>query len=289
MGTFLGDLWDEFTAIPTQVLDRLGINFVGPAGAIGITVLEELYLVGSPYKKVILVGTPDIVIQATSIPLAAAEIFLPRTRKMSSEERWLARMVYGNSLPLDSIIFSNVEGMNGRWFVIPNALGQPIVNIGNAFEDPIRHTDNIYREFGQTLIHELGHAWQIHHEGSLDYIIDAAPPQITGDAVYDPGDGIKPWNDYSIEQQATIVDIWYSGINAFSGVTLPAPCSRGSNYYKHVRNTINAGNEPPVLQTLSVREIAKSKFDQEGGFSVSSRFPRYNSGSLRNRLIGLKK
>ena len=273
MGTFIGDLWDDFSTIPSALLDNL--KFVsGPLGTVGIMV----------FQGAILVGTPQYVIQAVvAVTGPVGEALLPQSRLMSREERTLAHMIYGNTLP-KKIWLTNLKGYNGRWFVIPNIYGEILVNVGESYKDPIRHTDASYREFGQILIHELGHAWQIGNIGSPTYVYEAVPPQVTGPE-YDPGDGSNAWNDYSIEQQATIVDRWYAG----AGPYVSEPCSRGNSYYNHVKDTINAGNEPPVLQTMSVRDIAKRKFDQDGGFSVSSRFPRNNSGSLRNRLIGLKR
>jgi hypothetical protein len=272
--SFFGDLWDSIIDIPGGIVDQLGSLVIGPAGAIGITAIQEA----------ILVGTPDIIIQGIAVVAGpVGRGLLPvRTRKMSSEERTVARMVYGSSLPsFDDIILTNVKGINGRWFVVPNVAGEILVNIGESFGDPLHYTNAAYPEFGQVLMHELGHAWQIHHLGSVDYVIEAVPPQVKG-AEYDPGNGSKLWSEYSIEQQATIVDRWYAGYSAHE------PCSRGNPYYNHIRYAINGGNEPPVLQTLSVRDVAKSKFGETGGFSVSSVFPRQNSGSLRRRLIGLK-
>jgi len=273
MGSFFGDLWDDITDIPPHIIERLLSPILAAPGArIGMTIVGET----------ILVGTPNIIIQATAVVQAGVGHIplLPQTRTMSSRERWLARMVYGNTLPFDKIYLTNVRGKDGRWFVVPNVVGEILVNIGESFEDPIHYTNGGYPEFGQVLIHELGHAWQVDHIGDISYVIEAVPPVITGPD-YEPGDGSKSWNEYSIEEQAAIVDHWYAG------VSVPEPCSRGNNYYNHVRDTVNAGNEPPVVQTLNVRDVAKSKFDQEGGFSVSSRFPRHNSGSLRRRLIGL--
>lgn len=272
---FFGDLWDDISDIPDDIIDGLKIAAFGP---VGVVVIDEA----------ILVGTPDIIIQGVVFGPNIHPPLKPRTRRMSSEEHWLAKMVYGNSLPFHKIVLTDVVGMGGRWFVIPNVVGEILVNIGESFEDPLRYTSATYPEFGQVLMHELGHAWQIRHSGSIDFLIEAVPPQITGPE-YDPGDGRKPWNEYSIEQQAAIVDVWYSGVNGYAGGTsIGKPCSRGNPFYNHVRDTINGGNEPPVLQTLSVRGVARSKFDEIGAFSVSSMFPRQNSGSLRRRLIGLK-
>ena len=269
---FFGDLWDDISDIPDDIIDGLKMAAFGP---VGVVVIDEA----------ILIGTPDIIIQGVVFGPNIHPPLKPRTRRMSSEEHWLAKMVYGNSLPFHKIVLTDVVGMGGRWFVVPNVVGEILVNIGESFKDPLHYTNATYPEFGQVLMHELGHAWQIHHAGPIDFVIEAVPPQVTG-AEYDPGNGSKLWNEYSVEQQATIVDRWYAGYSV--GTSKYGPCSRGNPYYNHVKDAINGGNEPPVLQTLSVRDVARSKFDETGAFSVSSMFPRQNSGSLRRRLIGLK-
>jgi hypothetical protein len=268
---FVEGLVDDISDIPGDVVDHFQSVIEGPGGVVGIMVAAG---------GVVFVGNPGLIILGT---VAAAEIThaVTKTRRMSSEERTLAQMVFGNSLPpLDKIILSNIEGKDGRQFVVPNLVGESIINLGSAYKDPIRFTDGAYREFGQLLIHELTHVWQIHHTGISGYVC-AIHNQITG-GTYEPSDGMKPWNEYNPEQQGTMVDRWYAGASG------EEPCSTKARFYNHVRDTINGGNEPPVVQTLSVRNIARSKFNVNSNFSVKSSFPRHRSGSLRKSLIGLR-
>jgi hypothetical protein len=62
----------------------------------------------------------------------------------------------GPAYPYD--IFDQV--IDDGAFTMPNVFGSGIVNLGPAYEDPIRYTNGNYPQLGQLLIHELTHAWQ---------------------------------------------------------------------------------------------------------------------------------
>jgi hypothetical protein len=274
--SFVKGVLNDITDIPGDVVDRFEKMVKGPGGVVGILVAGG----------VVFVGAPGSITTAVVAGVAAGAITdaLVKTRTMSAEERTLAQMVFGNSLPPhDKIILSNIEGKDGRQFVVPNLAGESIINLGSAYEDPIRHTTNSYREHGQILIHELTHVWQIEHTASiLNFLCEAIHTQVAN-PVYEPAADNRPWGEYNPEQQGTIVDRWYAGFSNGG-----APCSVNNPFYHYVLDTINGGNPPPAVQTLSVRDVARSKFGEDGNFSVKSHFPRHRSGSLRKSLIGLR-
>ncbi len=129
---------------------------------------------------------------------------------MSPDERKFAETVFGGSLPSnDRIILTNLEGLNGRKFVAPNPAGQALVNLGNAYDNPMEFHDEAYPSKGKVFIHELTHAWQIHHSSFVPGLVcEGIFNQLTG-ADIKPGPGGKNWSEYNLEQQATIVDEWF--------------------------------------------------------------------------------
>ena len=160
---------------------------------------------------------------------------------------------------------TNISGQDGRAFVVPNILGESFINIGpDAFKDPIRHTNSAYREFGQILIHELTHVWQIHNTGLSSYMC-AIRTQIS-DGPYEPGDGMKSWSEYNPEQQATMVDRWYGGGSK------EEPCSTRARFYNHVHDTINGGNEPPVSQISDIRDVTVQNLMRIATFQLNPGF-----------------
>jgi hypothetical protein len=263
---------------PEKLVEAGASLFSGPGGVAGIFVTAGGFLVGG--------GTPEALVAATIAGAGVSQgvnAFI-ETRKLSAEERTLAEMIYGSSLPPhDKIILTNLKHPEGRAFTILNPAGECLINLGEAYNDPIRYTAAAYPEYGQLLIHELGHVWQIHHSSFLPGLIcDGILNQVQyemGKDVYNPGDGEKNWSEYNLEQQATIVDRWYKGWDV-------EPCSKKSHVYRHILG-INEGKEPPVVQELSVSKVAQSKFGVSTGFSVRNRFPLYKDGSIRFSLIGL--
>jgi len=77
MGTFIGDLWNDFTDIPPNVFDILKTVAI-PGVAVGIMVFQNALLIGSPH----------VVIQGLAyVAPGLVGNLLPRTRRMSPEER----------------------------------------------------------------------------------------------------------------------------------------------------------------------------------------------------------
>jgi hypothetical protein len=277
----IGEFFEDVAAIPGDIVEAAASLFDGPGGVVGIFVSGAQLLVGGP----------TALVPAVIAGVAVSEVVnaLIKTRRLSAEERTVAELVFGNSLPADDkIILTNLRHPQGRAFVVPNAAGEALVNLGEAYDDPIRYTKASYVEYGQLLIHELTHVWQIHHANFVPGLIcEGVITQVQNEleeGVYNPGDGEKNWSEYNLEQQATIVDRWYRGWGS-------APCSTTSGLYRHVV-LVNGNVPPPAVQPLSVRTVARRKFGVQEGFSVNVRFPRYipprTPRSLRTSVIGLR-
>jgi hypothetical protein len=275
----IGEFIEDAADVPSDLVEAAASLFDGPGGVAGIFVSGATLFVGGPTALV-----PAII---AGVAVTEGVNALIKTRLLSPEERVLAEMVFGNSLPpFEKIILTNLGHPQGRAFVVPNAAGEALINLGDAYNDPIRYTKS-YPEYGQLLIHELTHVWQIHHSGFLPGLIcENIVTQVQNEweeGLYEPGDGEKDWSNYNPEQQATIVARWYRGWGA-------EPCSVKSGLYRHVLEKINGSALPPAVQSLSVRTIFKRKFGEEGNVSVQNRYPRFIPGSrsLRKSLIGLR-
>jgi hypothetical protein len=123
-----------------------------------------------------------------------------RGRSLDDAERRLAREVFANSLDLDA-----VRIVSTTLAAAPTTLGDYIRTAG-----PMSNA---------TLIHELTHVWQFQHGGAA-YISDSLCAQVgawasTGsrNAAYDLTGVVqagKRFSEYTAEQQATIVETYYS-------------------------------------------------------------------------------
>ena len=285
----IGDTIESIVEAPGDLVEAAASFFDGPGGVAGIFVSGATFLVGGPQALV-----PAVIAGIGATEGANALI---KTRKLSPEERMLAEFVFGDTLPpYDRIILTNFIGLGNRAFVMPNTAGEYLVNLGGDYDDPIRSSHD--PEYGQLLIHELTHVWQIHHNSFVpglicEGILNQSRYIILDKDVYNPGAGKKDWSTFNLEQQAKIVDLWYGGylpvgkqkVTRFVG----GPCSTSHPFYHYVVQ-VNGDVPPPAVGTLSVRAVAKRKFGAEGEFSIHARFPRYTSGvrSLRRSLIGLR-
>lgn len=283
----IGEFFESLPSIPGDLVDAATSLFDGPGGVVGIFVSGTTLLVGGPMAMI-----PALI---SGVALTEAVNLLIKTREMNAEERTLAELVFGNSLPPNhKIKLTNLSGLDGRAFTIPNAAGEYLVNLGGSCDDPIRSRH--YPENGQLLIHELAHVWQMHHHkfkpGLICEGILNQSRYTLGEDVYTPETG-QDWENYNLEQQATLIDLWYAGYmkkkNENRVFRIPGieGCSMDHPFYQYVLQ-VNGGAPPPAVQALSIRTITRRKFGIESNLTVRSRFPLHKAGSLRRSLIGLR-
>jgi hypothetical protein len=168
-----------------------------------------------------------------SHPLAQAEIDL-------------ASKVFGNTIPYNKVILTDLGGLSGRGFTAPGVDGKIYCNLGSAYANPLGSHPQGYPAEGQLLIHELTHAWQIAHAGFLPgFVCSAIVTQANytfGDNVYQYGPAGPPWWSFNPEQQAAIVDQWFGekdGGNT-NQANYPPRDQKSNPYYRYIRNNIFA-------------------------------------------------
>jgi hypothetical protein len=143
---------------------------------------------------------------------------------MNDAETALAFEVFKGTLPIDRILVTNLynptntdRGFLAREFTMPGiADGKILVNMGKNFdhtlepdvEQSVRGT--AYKAKGQVFIHELTHAWQIHHSTFLPGLLCKA--LASANYEYDKAKVAEhaSWsNSFDLEGQATIIDRWF--------------------------------------------------------------------------------
>jgi len=165
-------------------------------------------------------------------------------RPLRPSEKAIARQVFGNSIPLERIVISSLDGLSGRPFTVPGFMLQSmswfipgigpllaitsmvrgltdkyILFLGNdGYNDAInyrlaRNRDGTWAMGpGQNLVHELTHVWQGHNNGfAWGYVVNSLVRQAqngTDAYKYSPG---AQWNTYDAEPQAHIVEDWFNG------------------------------------------------------------------------------
>ncbi len=159
-----------------------------------------------------------------------------RTRPLTADERHVASSVFGQASWLDDVRVTDIRGLRGRAFTIPGARQRIYCNMGTRFDATLAPS-GAYPVPGQLLIHELAHAWQIHHaRSSVGFLARGAWVQVrheigsrrragrgynayalpftsgVDDGIADTGDwASRPdWESLTIEQQATVVDRWFA-------------------------------------------------------------------------------
>jgi hypothetical protein len=203
----------EAIVIGNELGELTGIKFGSPSILEGVYVTVRdgpLVTLGS-----VIVFGPGIVIPALVAGLANA----PRHRNLSSDEIAFASKVFGDTLPVDRIVLTDMSGFNGRGFTFPNIDNTILVNIGAGYDDPRHYTNGTYATQGQVFIHELTHAWQIAHRAlTTEWICDALDAQIIqGKSAYNLGPAGPPYGSgFGIEAQAVIVDRWFGGTGSGS-------------------------------------------------------------------------
>jgi hypothetical protein len=241
---FVGPHLAEAIVIGNELGELTGIKFGSPSILEGVYVTardNSLATLGS-----VIVFGPGIVIPALVAGLANA----PRHRSLSSDEIAFASKVFGDTLPTDRIVLTDLLGYNGRGFTFPNIDGTILVHIGPAYDDPIHSgVGKAYATQGQLFIHELTHAWQLAHGFFVaGWICSALDAQIIqGKSAYNVGAAGPPYRDFGIESQAVIVDRWFGGYakdwNTMNDVDskLNSSSALGDPYFGYIANNIRLG------------------------------------------------
>ncbi len=191
-----------------------GVTFENPHILAGVTV-------GS---AVLLVFGPSAIIPALVAGTATALLTDIQFRAMHDDEIALAFEVFRDTLPIDRILLTNLynptntpAGFLAREFTMPGIADSKIlVNMGKNFEHTLEPDvqqsvrKEAYKARGQVLIHELTHAWQIHHAtflpGLLCKALTSANYEFDKTKVKEHAD----WStSFDLEGQATIVDRWF--------------------------------------------------------------------------------
>ena len=128
-------------------------------------------------------------------------------RQVTDDEYRFAATVFGNTLPpRDRLYLTNLSHGGGRKYTWPNVDGSVVVNLDNAFDDPMRYSDNGYPTKGQVFIHELTHAWQIKAQSFIPGLLCKEELQTSS---YDYSLSGQKWGQFGLEQQAALVDKWF--------------------------------------------------------------------------------
>jgi hypothetical protein len=185
--------------VSAEIADAAGASFVGPGGLVGVVVAGG----------VVWVFGPGALMAAVIAGVAAGAITdaLIRHRQLTDDEYNFADTVFKGTLPpKDRIYVTNLSWDDGRKYTWPELDGSIILNMGDAFDDPVHASSTGYATKGQVFIHEMTHAWQIH---TASFVPGILCRKITQTSSYEYGSAGGSWSDYGLEQQGAIVDQWF--------------------------------------------------------------------------------
>ena len=160
------------------------------------------------------------------------------SRVLSPTEQALVIGVFGKTLPpWKKLLLDDGLGLGDRpWTDDPAGLYS--IHIG-----PVCYPDctssNVWGDFGRidaVFIHEMTHVWQYFHGSNVK--LSSVWGQTMGDGYFAiPG---KSWDDYNVEQQASLVENWYTG-----GLNSSAP------EFPYIEKVLRRGGGPGTSKTLT--------------------------------------
>jgi hypothetical protein len=143
--------------------------------------------------------------------------FFGDRRPLKPLETVLARRVFRASLPYDKVFIASSTGFGGDPWT-QYTFGQYTLHLGPiAYGDATSSAEWGGARICDIFIHELTHVWQGAHSrvhagyqaqalGSMAWSL-ATTGGISGAYDYAPGNA---WSSYNVEQQASIVEDWFS-------------------------------------------------------------------------------
>lgn len=194
-------------AVSAEVSKAADANFVGPGGLVGVAVAGG----------VVWTFGPSAIIAAVVAGVVAGAVTdaLIKHRQIRQDEYDFAQVVFLGTLPpREKLYATNLSHGGGRKYTWPNVDGNILLNLGDAFDDPVHHAEgnsttpgDSYITQGQVFIHELTHAWQI---ARFNFIPGLVCRAVTGGSSYTRGPADADWHsDFGLEQQAAVVDHWF--------------------------------------------------------------------------------
>jgi len=217
------------------------VPFAHPSILPGVIVAGSICLLLGPWMLV-----PAVIAGG----MAGAQI---KTRRLRESEIAEAAKVFGDTLPIDRILVTNLS-RGHRAFCIPHVDGSILMGLGGVshegidrFDEPMKHL-----AWRCTLIHELAHAWQIENNPTLIDMVWSATinlgREIDGEDIYaipTSFDG-RQWSQFDMEQQARIVESWYEGARGAADGAVPPSSDierfgMGRWEYPYIQNNIRLG------------------------------------------------
>ena len=142
---------------------------------------------------------------------------MSRGRSLTEPEQALVTSVFLSSLPppflQSKVMLQDSIGIGSRPYTsISAGIGRYEINMGDGAFDARAKTP----DFKSTLIHEMTHVWQGHHSrlGIAGVWLSSIKCQVQrqGNAyLYGEGNlNRKDWDDFGAEEQAQIVQDWYT-------------------------------------------------------------------------------
>jgi hypothetical protein len=154
-----------------------------------------------------------------------------KIRTISAIEYHIVSGVFGATLPYSArILITNAAGLNGRPFTIPTSLVSSVLGLNPALFIPtaiagylgsvinLAYLINVgasYNTLGTKdrglLVHETAHVWQGKNSTlAMTYVFSSLLNQcMHGVHAYSYTVG-QPWKSYNAEQQASIIEDWFS-------------------------------------------------------------------------------
>ncbi|WP_067816116.1 hypothetical protein [Actinomadura kijaniata] len=232
--------------VGSEIGDAANTSIIGPGA------LSGLLLAGGAAFLV----SPTLIIPAFVGGALIGEA-LVKHRGLNSAEKAAAHELFRDTLPWDRIRLTNLSGRNNAMLTIPSYDGSILLNLGDAFDDPLAYTNppqfSTYLEPGQAFMHELTHAWQIAHKSfKIEYFWKGAVDRMIGftsgdsETPYRYGPAGEPWRFYGLEEQAAIVEEWWAGTTYRSAGEFPPGAvrprkSENDPYFRYISENIRMG------------------------------------------------
>jgi hypothetical protein len=252
----VADILAHVTSVLPPDIVRTGVLFVG----------EELFNLhlqpdnGDPLRGLLAIGDKTMILGPNGlIPAIYFGLIGASHRPMRPSERAFADRVFAGSVDWDRVIITNLANADTHQkFTIPSFGNTILVNMGQAYEEPVRYVQpmddlNIFNDYaspGSVFIHELTHAWQIAHNSVFGVICGVSDDYNYGADSQWPK---RPWSSFNNEKQARIVDDWYGtyvtkdangfvfDANGIPVTTLDSADAMGNQAFRFIRDHIRTG------------------------------------------------